>query len=167
MVMEQSGKSWIALLEVSTWEFPLAVQKWMLGGNDGNQNVEDIALKAYHAWVKLANLSVDRFYQTRGFCELVTGSLNWLLQWQRLGRSIADTMMPGAMAQMRSGAGAEDPALVEMVERLSREVRQLTARVNMQDGRNAFKTAPKLDENNDCASRQARNGMDRKEDTGQ
>jgi len=151
--MEHTDKSWIALLEASTWEFPLAVQKWILGANDGNQAVEDTALKAYHAWVKLANVSVDRFYQTKGFCELMTGSLSWLLQWQRLSRSIADTMMPGAMEQMRSGTGAEEGALVEMVERLSREVRQLTARLNMQDGRNCFRTAQKLDRDNDCASR--------------
>jgi hypothetical protein len=151
--MEHTDKSWIALLEASTWEFPLAVQKWILGGNDGDQAVEDTALKAYHAWVKLANVSVDRFYQTKGFCELMTGSLNWLLQWQRLSRSVADAMMPGAMAQMPSRTGAEDGALVEMVERLSREVRQLTARLNMQDGRNGFRTAPKLEKNNDSASR--------------
>ncbi|HXR35699.1 MAG TPA: hypothetical protein VN754_07110, partial [Candidatus Binataceae bacterium] len=98
--MEHTEKSWIALLEASTWEFPLAVQKWILGGKDGNQEVEDAALKAYHAWVSLANVSVDRFYQTKGFCALVTGSLNWLLQWQRLSRSIADTMMPGARMDM-------------------------------------------------------------------
>lgn len=147
--MEHTDNSWIALLEASTWEFPLAVQKWMLGGNDGNQAVEDTALKAYHAWVKLANVSVDRFYQTKGFCELMTGSLNWLLQWQRLSRSVANTMMPGAMAQRPGGTEAEDGALVEMVERLSREVRQLTARLNMQDGRNGFRTAQKLDGDND------------------
>ena len=93
MAMERNEKSWIALFEASTWEFPLAVQKLILGGKGGSQDVEDVALKAYHAWVNLANESVDRFYQTKGFCELITGSLNWLLQWQRLSRSIADTMM--------------------------------------------------------------------------
>ncbi len=151
--MADNEKSWIALWEASTWEFPQAVQRWMLGGNGGNQDVEDVALKVYHAWVNLANVSVDRFYQTKGFCELMTGSLNWLLQWQRLGRSFADTMMPGAMAEMRSGAGSEDRALVEMVERLSREVRQLTARLNMQDGRNGFGPAQRLEGENDSASR--------------
>jgi len=151
--MEHTENSWIALLEASTWGFPLAVQKWMLGGEGGSQGVEDVALKAYHAWIKLANVSVDRFCQAKGFCELMTGSLNWLLQWQRLGRSIADTLAPGAMMGMRSGAGTEDRALDEMVQRLSREVRQLTARLNMQEGRNGFKTGQKVEEDNDCASR--------------
>jgi hypothetical protein len=151
--MEHTEKSWLALVEASTWEFPLAVQKWILGGKDGNQEIEDAALKAYHAWVSLANMNVDRFYQTKGFCELVTGSLNWLLQWQRLGRSIADTMMPGARADMQNGAGAEEPALAEMVQRLSREVRQLTARLNMQEGRNGFRGGQKMEGENDSASR--------------
>lgn len=151
--MEHPEKSWLALLEASTWEFPLAVQKWILGGKDGNQEVEDAALKAYHAWISLANMGVDRFYQTRGFCELVTGSLNWLLQWQRLSRSIADTMMPGARMHVRNGAGAEEPALAEMVQRLNREVRQLTARLNMQEGRNGFTGGQKTQEDNDSASR--------------
>ena len=149
--MEHTEKSWIALLEASTWEFPLAVQKWILGVKGGNQELEDVALKAYHALVTLANVSVDRFCQTKGFCELMTGSLNWLLQWQRLGRSIADTMAPGAMMGMRSGAGTEDHALDEMVARLSREVRQLTARLNMQEGRNGFETGQKVEGNNGCA----------------
>src|SRR6266851_8690812 len=112
--MEHTEKSWFALLEASTWEFPLAVQKWMLGGKGGNQEVEDAALKTFHAWVNIANASVDRFYQTKGFCELMTGSLNWLLQWQRLGRSIAGTMMPGASMDMRNGAEADEPAVYEM-----------------------------------------------------
>ena len=89
--MEHPEKSWLALLEASAWEFPLAVQKWMLGVEGGNQDVEEVALKAYHGWVSLANIGVDRFCQAKGFCDLMTGSLNWLLQWQRLGRSIADT----------------------------------------------------------------------------
>ncbi len=151
--MEHPEKSWIALLGASTWEFPLALQKWILGGKDGNQEVEDAALKAYHAWVSLANMGVDRFYQTKGFCELVTGSLNWLLQWQRLSRSIADTMMPGARMQMQNGGAAEEPALAEMVQRLNREVRQLTARLNMQEGRNGFTGGQKAQEDNDSASR--------------
>ena len=150
--MEYTETSWIALLEASTWQFPLALQKWLLGGKDGNQEIEDAALKAYHAWVNIANLSVDRFYQSRGFCELMTGSLNWLLQWQRLGRSIADTMMPGAR-MMTNGAGAQEPALEEMVQRLNREVRQLTARLNMQEGRNGFRAGQKAEEENDSASR--------------
>ncbi|HEV3112754.1 MAG TPA: hypothetical protein VGY99_19890 [Candidatus Binataceae bacterium] len=142
--MEHNEKSWIALLEASTWEFPLAVQKWMMGGDGGSQDVENITLKAYHAWVTLANVSVDRFCKAKGFCDLMTGSLNWLLQWQRLGRSIADTMAPGAMMGMRSGAGSEDHGRDEMLQRLSQEVRQLTARLNMQEGHNGFKTAQKV-----------------------
>jgi hypothetical protein len=151
--MEHTEKSWIALLEASTWEFPLAVQKWMLGGKGGDQEVEDAALKTFHAWVKIANASVDRFYQTKGFCELMTGSLNWLLQWQRLGRSIADTMLAGANMDMRNGSPAEEPAVYEMVQRLSREVRQLTARLNMQEGPNGFRIGRKLEGDNDSASR--------------
>ncbi len=140
MAMEGNEKSWIALFEASTWEFPLAVQKLILGGKGGSQDLEDVALKAYHAWVNLANESVDRFYQTKGFCELITGSLNSLLQWQRLSRSIADTVSPGVMAEERSGAVGEDRALDHMVRRLGREVRQLTARLNMLEGRTSFKT---------------------------
>jgi len=144
--MEHTEKSWFALLEASTWEFPLAVQKWMLGGKDA-------ALKTFHAWVNIANASVDRFYQTKGFCELMTGSLSWLLQWQRLGRSIAGTMMPGANMDMQNGAKADEPAVYEIVQRLSREVRQLTARLNMQEGPNGFRIGRKLEGDNDSASR--------------
>ena len=139
--MEHNEKSWIALFQAATWEFPLAVQKLILGEQSGTQEVEDVALKAYHAWVNLANESVDRFYQTKGFYELITGSLTALLQWQRLSRSIADTMIPGVMAQGRSGTVGEDRALDEMVRRLGREVRQLTARLNMLEGRASFKTS--------------------------
>ena len=149
-----TGKLWLTLFEVSAWEFPLAVQKWILGGKDGNQDLEDTALKAYHAWVNLANAGVDQLYQTRGFCELMTGSLNWLLQWQRLGRSLADTMIPGARAEMANRTGAEDPALVAMVQRLSRDVRQLTARLNMQEGLHGFKAARhQVEKDYDSASR--------------
>ncbi len=120
----------------------MAMQKWMMGETEADQKVEDVALKAYHAWVSLANQSVDRFYQTKGFTELMTGSLNWLLQWQRLGRSMANTMMPGAMADIRRGAEDEDRVLDETVQRLGREVRQLTARLNMLEGRNGLRVAP-------------------------
>jgi hypothetical protein len=151
--MGNNEKSWMELFEASTWEFPMAVQKWMMGGTEANQQVEDVALKAYHAWISLANESVDRFYRTKGFTELMTGSLNWLLQWQRLGRSMADTMTPGGMAESRSGAEGEDRALDETVQRLGREVRQLTARLNMLEGRNGFRVVPKTEGATDSASR--------------
>jgi len=114
--MEHTEKPWIALLEAATWEFPMAVQKWILGAEGGTQDVEGVALKAYHAWVTLANVSVDRFCQAKGFCELMTGSLNWLLQWQRLGRSIADTIAPGAMMGCEAGPG---PKTVRVMRRCS------------------------------------------------
>jgi hypothetical protein len=152
--MEYNEQSWMDLFEASSWEFPAAVQKWMIGEKQGNQEVEDVALKAYHAWASLANESVDRFYQTKGFCELITGSLNWLLQWQRLGRSITDTMIPGAMAESRSKTQGEDRVLDEIVQRLGREVRQLTARLNMLEGRNGFRTGSKIEADTDSASRQ-------------
>jgi hypothetical protein len=139
-MLEQTEKAWLALVGASTWEFPLAVQKWILGVKGGNQDVEDVALKAYHAWVTLANLNVDRFCQAKGFCELMTGSLNWLLQWQRLGSSISDSIAPGAMMGIRNGSRTEDRGLEEMVQRLGRDVRQLTARLNMQEGGSGFKT---------------------------
>ena len=133
----------------------MAVQKWMMGETEADQKIEDVSLKAYHAWVSLANQSVDRFYQTKGFTELMTGSLNWLLQWQRLGRSMANTMMPGAMADAdsRRGAEGEDRVLDETLQRLSREVRQLTARLNMLEGRNGLRVAPKADRDTDSDSR--------------
>jgi len=152
--MQHNEKSWMDLFEASTWELPMAMWKWMMGETEADQKVEDVTLKAYHAWVSLANESVDRFYQTKGFCELMTGSLNWLLQWQRLGRSMADTMIPAAMAESRSGP-EEDRVLDEMVQRLSREVRQLTARLNMLEGRSGFRAdlRVKVEEDTDSASR--------------
>jgi hypothetical protein len=150
--MQHNEKSWMDLFEASAWEFPMAFQKWVMGETEANQEVEDTALKAYHAWVSLANESVDRFYQTKGFTELITGSLNWLLQWQRLGRSMANTMLPGAMPEIQNGANGEDRVIDHMVQRLGREVRQLTARLNMLEGRNGFNVAPKVKRDTDSAS---------------
>ena len=151
--MKDNAKSWVALLEASTWDFPVAIQKWLLGQKEGSQEIEDVALKAYHAWVSMANESVDRFYQTKGFCELMTGSLNWLLQWQRLGRSMADTMTPRAMSGSRGGPEGDDRVVDQTVGLLGREVRQLKARLNMLEGRNAFRAGLKVAGDNDSASR--------------
>jgi hypothetical protein len=137
--MEYNNKSWMALFKILSWEFPVAVQKWMLSEKSGNQEIENLTLKAYHAWVNLANESVDRFYQTKGFCELMTGSLNWLLQSQRLSRSIADAWMPDAMGEMRKESKRDDREIDQMVERLGREVRQLTARLNILEGCNGLR----------------------------
>jgi hypothetical protein len=125
------------LVEASAWEFPLAVQKWMLGmGKDSNE-VEEAVLKACQAWTNLANQSVERIFQAQGFVGLMTGSVKHLVQCQRVARDFLESLVPGAAAVKGVAGTAEIEQLRESVARLRREVRALTARVNLMDRREA------------------------------
>lgn len=122
------------LVEASMWEFPLAVQKWMLTmGREGHE-VEEAVLKACHAWTNLANESIERVHQARGFVGVMTASVKHFVQWQRVTREFAESLMPGLGSSKAQASGAELEELRETVARLRRDVRQLTAKVNLRDG---------------------------------
>jgi hypothetical protein len=134
MVEKQNPGALYSLFEASMWEFPLALQKWMTSmGRDGHE-VEEAVLKACHAWTNLANESVDRVYQARGFVGLMTASVRHFVQWQRVTREFAENLMPGVRSGGAQTAGPEIEELRESVAKLRRDVRQLTAKVNLRDG---------------------------------
>ncbi len=126
-----------SLLEASMWEFPLAVQKWMLGLGGDSREIEEAVLKACQAWTNLANQGIERVFQAEGFVGLITASVKHLVQYNRVARDFVESLMPGAGAG-KNGAGAvETEEWRETVSRLRREVRALTARVNLIDRRDA------------------------------
>ncbi len=113
------------------WELPLALQKWMLGMGQGSHEVEEAALKACQAWTTLANESVERVYQAQGFVGLMTSSVKHFVQCHRVARDFMESMAPGFGLFKSGSSGAEVEELRDAVNKLRREVRQLTARVNL------------------------------------
>jgi len=132
---EENRGALCSLLEASVWELPLAVQKWMLGMGKDSREVEEAVLKACQAWTNLANQGMERVFQAEGFVGLLTASVKHLVQCQRVARDFMESLMPNAAAG-KATAGAEGTEeLREAVGRLRREVRALTARVNLMDRR--------------------------------
>lgn len=124
------------LLEASMLELPLALQKWMLGtGKKGGREVEEAVLKACQAWTNFANENVEKVYQAQGFMNLMTASMKNLVQCQRMLRDFIETMVPGPGFSKPSASSAEIEEMREGLNKLRREVRQLTARVNLLDRR--------------------------------
>src|SRR5215467_5934199 len=124
-----------SLVEASMWEFPMAAQKWMLSLGHDSHEVEEALLKACQAWTNLANQSMERVFQAQGFAGLMTASVKHLVQCQRVARDFLESLAPGKAAGS-AGAGAGEVAeLREAVGRLRRDVRALTARVNLMDRR--------------------------------
>jgi hypothetical protein len=116
------------LLQASLWDFPLAVQKWALG-SDGKE-VEEAVLKACQAWTNIANQAMERIFEAEGFVGLMTASVRHLAQWQRVSRDLVESMTHEGGAKSTSEDG-EVKELREGVNRLRRDVRALTARVNL------------------------------------
>ena len=114
------------------WELPVALQKWMLGtGKKGSHEVEEAVLKACQAWTNLANESVDRVYQAHGFVSLMTASVKNFVQCQRVARDFMESLAPGFGLHKGGASGSEMEELREGLNELRREMRQLTAKVNL------------------------------------
>ena len=122
------------LIEASMWELPMALQKWMLGmGKNGSHEVEEAVLKACQAWTNLANESVERVNQAHGFVSLMTASVKNFVQCQRMARGFMESLMPGFGFPKSSTSTSEIEELREGLNKLRREVRQLTAKMNLLD----------------------------------
>jgi hypothetical protein len=134
MMETESRGALNGLLEASMWELPLALQKWMLGmGKTGSQEVEEAVLKACQAWTNLANESVERVNQAHGFVSLMTASMKNFVQCQRMARGFLESLMP-AFGSPKGGASASEvEEMREGMNKLRREVRQLTAKLNLLD----------------------------------
>jgi hypothetical protein len=135
MMEAENRGALFGLVEASIWDLPLALQKWMLGMGEGSHEVEEAALKACQAWTTLANESVERVYQAQGFVGLMTSSVKHFVQCHRVARDFMESMVPGFGLFKNSSSDAEVEELREAVNKLRREVRQLTARVNLTDRR--------------------------------
>jgi hypothetical protein len=123
------------LIEASMLEFPMAMQKWMLGMGADSREVEDAVLKACQAWTNLANQSMERMFQAEGFVGLMTGSVKHFVQCQRVARDFIESMAPRPAMAEGGGDTAMVAELRETVSRLHREMRGLTARLNLVDRR--------------------------------
>jgi hypothetical protein len=124
----ENRKDLSVLLQASLLDFPLAVQKWTLG-NDGHE-VEESVLKACQAWTNLANQAMDRVFEAEGFVGLMTASVRHFGQWQRVTRDFIESIMHSAGARSPSEHD-EITELREGMNRMRREVRSLTARLNL------------------------------------
>jgi hypothetical protein len=120
-----------SLLEASVWEFPIAMQRWLLGMGKDSHEVEEAVLKACQAWTNLANQGMERVFQAQGFVGLITGSVKHLVQCQRVARDFFESLAAGN--GKRATGVAEVEELREVVGQLRREVRALTSRVNLMD----------------------------------
>ncbi len=126
MEAEKSGALG-AFLRASLWEFPLAVQKWSVA--DDSRELEQAMLKAFQAWTNLANQSMERVFAAEGFVGLMTASIKHLGQWQRLTRDFIESVISGGAKTLAPGEEVRE--MQETVNRLRREVRALTARINL------------------------------------
>lgn len=134
--MEEENRGALnSLLEASMWEFPLAVQKWMLGMGKDSHEVEEAVLKACQAWTNLANQGMERVFQAEGFVGLLTASVKHLVQCQRVARDLVESLAPVSAAGKHAAGATETEELREAIGRLRREVRALTARMNLVDRR--------------------------------
>jgi hypothetical protein len=124
----ENGQDLGVLLQASLLDFPLALQKWTLG-NDGHE-VEEAVLKACQAWTNLANKAMERVFEAEGFVGLTAASVRHFGQWQRVARDFIESIMHSAGARSPSG-NDEIKELREGMNRMRREVRSLTARVNL------------------------------------
>jgi hypothetical protein len=140
MMEEEDRGALYTLIEASVWEFPLAVQKWMLGMGKDSHEVEEAVLKACQAWTNLANQGMERVFQAQGFVGLMTGSVKQLVQCQRVARDFLESLMAGSAGGRTAAGGAEVEELRHAIGRLRREVRALTARMNLIDRREAVDT---------------------------
>ncbi len=135
MMETESRGALNGLLEASMWELPLALQKWMLGmGKTGSQEIEEAVLKACQAWTNLANESVERVNQAHGFVSLMTASVKNFVQCQRMARGFMESLMPAFGSRKGGASASEIEEIREGLSKLRREVRQLTAKVNLLDG---------------------------------
>jgi hypothetical protein len=125
----------LSLVEASVWEVPLAIQKWMLGMGQDSNEIEEAVLKACQAWTNLANQSMERVFQAQGFVGLMTASVKHLVQCQRMARDFLESLAPGKTGSGSGANAGEVEELREAVGRLRRDVRALTARVNLMDRR--------------------------------
>ncbi|GEM_PF-4754121 len=124
----EQGKDLSALLEAALLDFPLALQKWTLG--DDGQGIEESVLKACQAWTNLANRAMERVFEAEGFVGLMTASVRHFGQWQRVARDFIESTM--RCAGTPSASEHEDiKELREGMNRMRRELRVLTARVNL------------------------------------
>jgi hypothetical protein len=133
MIEADSRGPLYSLVEASVWEFPLALQKWMLGAGRGSQEVEEVVLKACQAWTNLANQSMERVYQAQGFVGLMTASVKNFVQCQRVARDFLESLVPGFGSLKGEASSGEMDELREVVNKLRRDMRALTARVNLLD----------------------------------
>ena len=133
--MEEVGKrgALYSLVEASVWEFPLALQTWMLGMGNDSVEVEEAVLKACQAWTNLANQGMERVFQAQGFVGLMTASVKHLVQCQRVARDLMESVMASAGATKGAAGSAEIEELRDAVSRLRRDVRGLTAKMNLID----------------------------------
>lgn len=115
------------------WEFPLALQKWMLGMGNDSVEVEEAVLKACQAWTNLANQGMERIFQAQGFVGLMTASVKHLVQCQRVARDLMESIVASAGATRGVAGAAEIEELREAVSRLRQDVRGLTAKMNLMD----------------------------------
>jgi hypothetical protein len=133
MMEAENRGALFGLLEASMWELPVALQKWMLGMGKGSHEVEEAVLKACQAWTTLANESVERVSQAQGFVGLMTASVKHFVQCQRVARDFMESLAGGFGSLGSEGSDAESAELREAVNKLRRELRQLTAKVNLLD----------------------------------
>lgn len=126
-----------SLLEASVWEFPLALQKWMLGMGNDSLEVEAAVLKACQAWTNLANQGVERVFQAQGFVGLMTASVKNLVQCQRVARDLMESLMAAGGTAKAAAGTAELEELREVVRRLRQDVRGLMAKMNLRDRQEA------------------------------
>jgi hypothetical protein len=123
----------VGFFEASMWDLPLALQKWMLGMGEGSHGVEEAVLKTCQAWITLANESVERLYQAEGFVGLMTASVKNFVQCQRVARNFIESVAPGLGSAKGEGCEAQSAELREALRKLQRDLRQLSARVNLLD----------------------------------
>jgi|SRR5215475_1826904 len=122
----------IEFLEASVYDFPTALQKWMLCMDNSGQEIEQAVLKACQAWTQLANQSVERMYQAQGFVSLMTSSIRHFVRWNQVARDFMDSLMEAQRAP-KLALNGDAAELRESVSKLRREMRELTARVNLLD----------------------------------
>jgi hypothetical protein len=123
----QRSEDWLALFEALSVDLVVAVQRRMLGADAAEWEIEEASSKALHAWIGLANATVNALYVRTGFWDVALDSFNWLVRWQRMCQAMAKVIVAGLGPSIGLASASEAEAVQDDLQRLRREFRALSA----------------------------------------
>jgi tagatose-1,6-bisphosphate aldolase non-catalytic subunit AgaZ/GatZ len=123
--MYQKPEDWHSLFEAVTLDFPLSMQRLLLGADEAGVELEQAASKAHHAWVNLASAMVNTLYVRTGFWDFVLDNFNGAMRIQRLAQAAARVVVASFGPTIGLASTADVDALQDELSRLRRDLKLL------------------------------------------